>query len=45
MVSLASIMMVSVYTWPLETFKENTNLSPIMKEEVEWCSKWVINIQ
>lgn len=41
-ISMASILTVSVYAWPIETFKERlTNI----KWEVEWCDHWIMDIQ
>jgi hypothetical protein len=48
MVSLSSIMMVSVYTWPIETFTTTTaneNMKTLIGKKVEWCENWVINLQ
>ncbi len=41
-VSMASILTVSVYAWPIETFEPKLDK---MTWTIEWCDSWVLNIQ
>jgi hypothetical protein len=47
-ISLSSILMVSVFSWPIETFpSSNADLGEYLneKEIPKWCDEWVINLQ
>ncbi len=46
-ISLSSVLMVSVFSWPIETFTENTELKTYLTTTKidKWCPAWTINIQ
>lgn len=45
-ISIASVLTVQIFTWPIETFVNNTNKAELENAKVkDWCTEWVINIQ